>query len=286
MKPCTGSQRCRLRQQFQLFSERAAAIDHDFSQIDSTSEIVADICRELNGIPLALELAAARVQLLGLTNLRSELEHNITVLSSGNRDVPTRQQTLEATLEWSFDLLDGNEQLLFSRLSAFVGGWTIEAAREACADDKLSAAAVVGALLSLVEKSLVGVDLESDPPRYYLLQIARVFALAKAEAAGETARNAERHAMWAASLTHRYGRQFSFLAPFSIRVERTEIDNLRAAIEWSFRNANTAHFAARIIASSSHVWWDNGLHAEYLRYVRRALATIDETAYPGEVARL
>jgi predicted ATPase len=270
----------------ELFVERVTSLASDFVLTDPRTAEIAEICAKLDGIPLALELAAARVPSMGLTRLRSELNRTIAVLSNGNRDVPTRQRTLEATLAWSFDLLEPAEQVVFRRLSVFAGGWTVEAAQGICAGPDLSEDVVVESLSSLVEKSLVTVDLDADPARYDFLQLARTFARAKADAADEFEPSRERHAMWHVALCDHDGAETRGSKSRARRIAHAELDNLRAAIEWSFQRAQTAPFAARIIARSNEVWWNHGLYGEYQAFVRAAIAGIDEAAFPTEAARL
>jgi predicted ATPase/DNA-binding XRE family transcriptional regulator len=270
----------------QLFVERAAALDRHFALTDERAELVAMICRKLDGVPLALELAAARVATLGLSTLRDQISRAIAVLSNGNRDVPTRQRTLEATLSWSYDLLDEREQALFRRLGVFVGGWTLNSAQRVCNDASFTVEAVLETLSSLVDKSLIGVDFEPEEPRYDMLQVARSFALTEAKARNETERNAHCHATWLADAALHVA-QSRFLA--QVRVEpfsAADVDNMRDAAAWSLRTPQTALLAAAFIPASTHLWWQRGFSAEFEQLARSTLARIEADEHPLEAGKL
>ena len=152
-----------------LFSERAQAINPDFS-LNGDTPAVAEICRRLDGLPLAIELAAARAKVLSPTALLERLDQRLPVLTGGGRDVPDRQRTLRDTIAWSYELLDETEQRLFSRLAVFVGGFTLEAAEQVCGAD-------LDTLTSLVEKSLV----RQGEDRFRMLETIREFASERLE---------------------------------------------------------------------------------------------------------
>jgi tetratricopeptide (TPR) repeat protein len=162
----------------------------------------------------------------------------------------------------------------------------MELAQGICAGDDLSEDAVVDALSSLVEKSLVTIDLDANPVRYDFLQLARAFARAKVDAKDEFELLQERHAMWFVALCEHFSKESRASKPRTHRVERADIDNFRAAIEWRLQRAETVPLAARIITRSSELWWNHGLYGEYLGLLRAAIARIDEVAYPVEAARL
>ena len=154
---------------------------------------VIEICQRLDGIPLAIELAAARLPLLGVEGLRARLDERFNVLTAGSRVVLRRHQTLRATLEWSHGLLTPDEQTVFRRLGVFAGSFTLEAAQHVASDDRIDAWAALDHLGTLVDKSLVLA--EGDPvPRYRLLETTRAYALERLAEAGETERMLRRHA--------------------------------------------------------------------------------------------
>ena len=189
-----------------LFVARVQALAPRFALATDTVDDVVEVCRRLDGIPLALELAAARVPLLGVTGVRARLDDSLRLLSSGARDAPPRQQTLRAALAWSHQLLTPEEQCVFRRLGVFAGSFALEFAQQALADDSLDAWTVLDHLGSLVDKSLVIAE-GAAVPRYRLLETARAFALEQLDAAGEAEALRARHAAalraaWQLSLIH------------------------------------------------------------------------------------
>jgi predicted ATPase/transcriptional regulator with XRE-family HTH domain len=176
-----------------LFVERAKAIDHRFTLSDDTAPVVADICRRLDGLPLAIELAAARVKVLSLRQLHERLEERFRVLTGGSRNALPRQQTIRALIDWSYDLLDERERTLFRRLGIFVNGFTLEGAMAIGSGHELDELEVFDVLASLVDKSLVLADLTVDALRYRLLKSTRAYAREKLDLAGERESSAARH---------------------------------------------------------------------------------------------
>ena len=157
----------------ELFCERASSRDAGFALGADDCSVVARIVRRLDGVPLAIELAAARVRALGVTTMESRLDRRFDLLSGGDRAAPSRQQTMRALIAWSYDLLAPSEQILLRRLSVFAGGWSLEAAESVCGDEELT---VFPSLASLVEKSLVASDVRAKSARYALLESTRDFA--------------------------------------------------------------------------------------------------------------
>nr|WP_315207403.1 winged helix-turn-helix domain-containing protein [uncultured Albidiferax sp.] len=181
-----------------LFAERAQAADRRFALTPQNLDTVVDICRRLDGLPLAIELAAARVPLLGLVPLARSLHERLRLLNGGGRGAPARQKTLRAALEWSYGLLDTTEQTVFRRLGVFVGSFSLALAQQVVADDQLDAWAVVDVLGALVDRSLVIADggpLGNDTPRYRLLDTPRSYALEQLTAATEEQALRQRHAL-------------------------------------------------------------------------------------------
>jgi predicted ATPase/transcriptional regulator with XRE-family HTH domain len=184
-----------------LFVERAQAVASDFILDAGSAQAVAAICRRLDGLPLAIELAAARAGLLRPEALLRRLEHRLPLLTGGAPDVPERQQTLRQTLAWSRDLLGPGEQALFRRLAVFAGGCTLEAAEAVCADAELPAHEVLDRLGVLVDSSLVRrLDDGGSTPRFSLLETVREFAQEVLEARGETHATQDRHLAWCLAL--------------------------------------------------------------------------------------
>jgi predicted ATPase len=176
-----------------LFSERARASDHRFALTDENAPIVADICRRLDGIALAIELAAARARILSPAQLRDKLAERFRLLTGGARDVSPRQQTLRAMIDWSHDHLDDRERTLFRRLGIFVDGFTLEGASAVASDEDVDAFDAFDLVASLVEKSLVLAESGGDSSRYRLLESTRAYALEKLREAGERERLADRN---------------------------------------------------------------------------------------------
>jgi predicted ATPase len=204
----------------QLLSYRAAAATPGFAIDAENAADVARICFRLDGLPLALELAAARIGALGTATLAERLDDSFRLLRTSSRAGPTRQQTLTATLQWSYDLLDEQEKLLLRRLGIFVGGFDLAAAEAVCSGEDLEVIAVADTLARLVEKSLVNAEDVRREGRYHLLETVRLYAGELLQAAGETAALAERHARWALASAERHAR--------SPELDR-EAANLRAA---------------------------------------------------------
>ena len=197
-----------------LFVERATAVRSEFSLGERNASLVADICRRLDGIPLALELAAARVAVLGTAGVAARLDDRFRLLTGGSRGAPPRQQTLQAALEWSYDLLSQPERRLFNRLPVFAGGWSLEAAETVCAGDGVEASEVLDLLARQVNKSLVVADPAAEETvRYRLLETLRQYAQERLTESGEVGRTRSRHADFYLDLAERtepegYGPRF------------------------------------------------------------------------------
>ena len=177
-----------------LLAERAAAVVPEFAVNADDAMSVLELCRRLDGIPLALELAAVRLRALSLDQLNQGLASEQSILGSGNRGAEARQQTLEATIGWSYGLLEKVERLLWARLSVFAGGFDAEAAIEVCADEQVQADRIVELLGALVEKSIVKRDLSSgNAPRYWLLETIRQYGRQRLREINEESSTQERH---------------------------------------------------------------------------------------------
>ncbi len=231
-----------------LFVERARAADDTFSLSDANAPLIAEICRRLDGIALAIELAAARVRVLDVAQIAALLDSRFRLLSANDRSALPHQQTLRATIDWSYDLLGAAERTLFARLAIFTGGCTLPAILEACTDHELSPDAVFGALSALVDKSLV----VFEAPRYRLLESTREYAAEKLDAGGERQAVSSRHAAYyrvqvdAASLAEGQGSYRAWIAPL---IE--DLDNVRAALEWTLRDGHDPLTAWK----SARRWW-------------------------------
>jgi predicted ATPase/transcriptional regulator with XRE-family HTH domain len=256
-----------------LFVQRAQAVASGFVLNQRTAQAVGAICRQLEGLPLAIELAAARVPLLPVESLLRRLERRLPVLTGGAPDLPERQQTLRRTLAWSHELLDANQRLLFQRLAVFVGGWTVEAAESVCAGAGLSVDDVFANLGVLLDASLVRrLDSGREEPRFAMLQIAREFALEQLKAAGEADTLARRHFNWCLALAE----SVVPLEPTAEQFERLaqEQDNLRVALRWSIDAGELleGQMALRLGVALYPLWYTRGQYTEGRAWLAELLA--------------
>jgi len=251
-----------------LFLSRAKDVRPDLEPGPSDLSLVADICRRLDGLPLAIELAAARVKVLSLPALNERLAHGLKVLTSGRRDASERQRTLRGAIAWSYDLLAVGEETLFRRLGLFAGGFSLEAAEAVCDRGDLDLDVLDG-LASLVDKSLVRTDELRE--RFSMLETIREFALETLEESGEGEDLRRAHAEFFRALAeeaepHLVGRhQKDWLD----RLER-DLDNIRAALRWSFLTRRD--LAVRTAAGVRRLWAVRGYLSEGHSWLTRALA--------------
>ena len=263
----------------QLFVERAEALQFGFSLTAENALPLGELCRQLDGLPLAIELAAARIKLLPPAALLARLGRRLSLLSGGARSLPARQQTLRATIAWSWDLLTATEQAVFRRLAVFAGGWTLEAAEVVCnPEGELD---VMEALASLIDKSLVRRDEASGHvPRLRLLEIIRAFAWEQLETAGEVGSVRRRHAAYYLALAedadrHHHGAQRH---RWHDRLEG-EHDNLRAALAWS---AEVGETETELRLATALLWF--WLRRGHWREGRVALEAAADRAMPSSTA--
>ncbi|HEY2954655.1 MAG TPA: protein kinase [Candidatus Eisenbacteria bacterium] len=253
-----------------LFADRAALVQPGFTLDDARAAVVAEICRRLDGIPLAIELAAARVRVLAVEEIHARLDDRFRLLTGGSRTALPRHQTLRATLQWSYDHLEVSEQRLFRALAAFSGGWTLEAAAEVCGAGPDEFFEVLDLLARLVDKSMAIVAREGPgESRYRLLETMRQYALEKLDEAGEGASLRDRHlgyflALAEAAEPRLWGAdQAAWLARLEV-----EHENLIGALGWCERAEGGAAKAVRLAGSLWRFWT---IHGHY-RLGRRALA--------------
>ncbi len=247
----------------ELFVQRAQAVRPSFRITHDTAPAVAEICHRLDGLPLAIELAAARIKLLPPRAMLARLEDRLEFLTGGARDTPARQQTLRNAIAWSYALLDESEQELFRRLSVLVGGCT-DAAVEAVAGDQPARVLVLDQLGSLVDKSLLsqveGIDGE---PRFVMLEMLREFGLEELEASGEQETIRHRHASFFLALAEQAEASLGGAeqVQWMERMEQ-EHDNLRAALEWSTTAQGTEQISWRLAGALGHFWEVRGHFSE------------------------
>ncbi|MGZ3551993.1 MAG: adenylate/guanylate cyclase domain-containing protein [Vulcanimicrobiaceae bacterium] len=232
-----------------LFVDRSSAASSRFRLTDENAAIVAHVCRRLDGIPLALELAAAKTAVLSLKQLSEKLDERFRLLSQTTSNRLPRQQTLRALIDWSFDLLSERERALFRRLSVFAGGWTLQAAAAVCTDEEIDEWEVFELLSALVAKSLVAVEPCGDDQRYRMLDSIREYSLERLAEANEAGNIYGKHAKYYTDLV-------CDLAPLVEALEDVqwqnalapEIDNIRAALDWTIFRGNDSDAGLSLLA--------------------------------------
>jgi predicted ATPase/DNA-binding winged helix-turn-helix (wHTH) protein len=255
----------------QLFSERAAAAIDGFVLSDADVPNVLAICRGLDGMPLALELAAVQVDALGIQSLARGLTHRFDLLTRGRRTALAHQQTLRATMDWSYDFLPEVEKVFLRRLAVFRGGFTMEAASSVVGDEHIRSSEVIEIVANLSQKSLVATDIGGDITYHYMLDTTRAYAIEKLNETGETAEMSRRHA----------GYYYNLLAEISNDAATDtfadcahECDNIRAALTWAFSSGGDMSAGVRLAAASTPVWLELSLLAECLSWTRKALEVL------------
>jgi predicted ATPase len=253
----------------ELFCARAKAADPRFELTDGNHEAVIEICRHLDGIPLAIELAAGRIVLLGLEGLRKGLDDRLRLLTTHSPQALRQHRTLLAALEWSHGLLSPPEQAVFRRLGVFAGRFTLQAAQQVTADETIDGWAALDHLGSLVDKSLVIVDGDSDAmPRYRLLETTRLFALEQMAAAGETTSVKCRHALATLAILENVDRQALTLTGDALEDHlRPELDNVRAALAWAAGAEGDPIIGFAVVARSTWLWEALDLGAEGIAHM-------------------
>ena len=264
-----------------LLSERAGAVVPGFTIDAGNAAAVSRLCHQLDGIPLALELAAVRLGSLTLDQLSQGLEGELSILGVGDRSAEFRQQTLEATIGWSYGLLDEPERLLWARLSVFAGGFDAEAATEVCSDPRLPAARIVDLLGELVEKSILQRQTSSDNrPRYWLLDTLRHYGKLRLRELGEEASTQQRHFHWIRSLAASVGAWDSLQSEMFNRMH-SERDNLWAALDFCLRQPAEVVAGAELAQDMLAYWSSRGPISD----VRRVLASLIEVTPAESLAR-
>jgi predicted ATPase len=261
----------------QLFIERARAAEPHFSPDRQVAIAVAAICRRLDGMPLAIELAAARAAALGVEQLAARLDDRFNLLTGGRRTALPRQQTLRATLDWSYELLTEPERAVLGRLSLFAGGLTLEAATQTAGSVGISESGVIDCVGNLVDKSLVTADIGIEV-RYWLLETTRAYALEKLIESGEHGDVARRHAEYYWTLFQRAAAETKTRpAAEWLAVYGLDIDNVRAALDWAFSPGGDVTIGVALTVASERLWFGLSLMDECRRRVECALASL----HPG-----
>jgi predicted ATPase len=271
----------------QLFVQRAEVARHDFALTVENSEPVAELCQRLDGLPLAIELAAARMRLLSPASLLDRLKQRLPVLDDGPRDLPDRQRTLRSTMAWSYDLLDASSQSFFRRLSVFVGGFTLDAATAVTEDESTpgSQLAVLDGLAVLVDQSLLLRDDRIDgEPRFKMLETVREFALEQLEASGEAGAARRSHAAHFLELAEEAEPELTGPRP-GVWFDRLEVEraNLRAALQWSCDHGE-AEVGLRLAGALGR-FWDHHSHLRAGRHWLEETLAIGGEASEGVRAK-
>jgi predicted ATPase/DNA-binding winged helix-turn-helix (wHTH) protein len=244
-----------------LFVERAHAVDSRFRLADDNVAVVVDVCRRLDGIPLAIELAAARIPLLGVHGLHARLNQMFDVLTGGARMRLRRHQTLRAALDWSYELLSADEQAVFRRLGVFTGGFALELAQQVVSDERIDQWLVLELLGRLIDKSLVIAQGEPEP-RYRLLETTRAFALEQLARAGESEAILRRHAQVICEFMAATASKYGAPSPAARKWAVPELSNLRAAVDWTLASADNRVLAYGLLSKGWFVWVQTGLEEE------------------------
>ncbi|MFN8664173.1 MAG: hypothetical protein U0075_19950 [Thermomicrobiales bacterium] len=254
-----------------LFAERAEAVDARFALDAGNVREVAAICRALDGLPLAIELAAARTRVLSLGVLQHQMSDRLDLLRGGARDLPMRQRTIAGTIAWSYTLLTPTQQASFRRLGVFAGGWSLPAA-VAVAADPGGAAHVLDDLTALVDQSLVRRDYESANLRFTMLETIREFALRELTSQGEDVATRTRHAAWYLETVERLNLHHAPQGDSARTHElMTEQDNLRQALAW-YAETRDAPALTRLSAALAKFWFDLGQFTEARHWLQLAIA--------------
>jgi len=261
-----------------LFVERARSVQPAFEVTERNARAVIQICRRLDGIPLALELAAARVRALPVEQIAARLDDRFRLLSSSGRTAVARHQTLRATMDWSYDLLDETERAVLRRLAVFAGGASLEAAESVGGGDSIDPLEVFDILSRLVDRSLVMADATSPEARFRLLETVREYAWTRLVEAGEAEEASRRHRDWYLALVDEASQAF-FAGPepreWLLRLD-AEHDDLRAALTWSLATAGEGQASLRMAAGLWRFWEIRGHLTEGRAWLERGVAAVGD----------
>jgi predicted ATPase len=257
-----------------LFVQQARSVRADFELTEDNAVAVATICVRLEGLPLAIELAAARIKVLPPRTLLARLNHKLETLTGGAHDLPVRQQTLHNTIAWSYNLLNAAEKALFGRLSVFRGGCSLEAIELVCSDDRKVAA--LARLTSLLDKSLIQQRVASAGElRFVMLETIREYAQQRLEESGETDALSERHAAYFVDLAERAAPQLRGAQQWDwFHLLDAEHDNMRAVLVWSLAGGDRT-LGVRLAGALSLFWFARGYHAEGWQWTHQLLDQLE-----------
>ena len=254
----------------ELFSQRARAVKPDFTLTEGNASSVSEICARLDGLPLAIELAAARSKLLSPENMCVHLVSRLKTLTGGARDLPLRQQTLRAAIDWSYELLDEDEQRLIKRLSVFQGGRTLDAVETICGSDL--SLPILDGLESLLNKNLLYSEGgKSGETRFFMLETIHEYAREKLTHCGEADDLRRRHALYFVALAERAEVEFNGIRQAYWYAHLTdELDNVRTVLNWALDNENF-ELGGRLVAALREFWYTKGILSESAIWIERAL---------------
>lgn len=259
-----------------LFIDRAQQVHPNFTITTDTASAVAQICYDLDGIPLAIELAAARVRMMAPEQICRALGDRFRLLTGGARTVMPRQQTLQASLDWSYELLSAEERTLLRRLAVFVGGWTLEAAEHVCTGANIDLYDMLDLLTALVDKSLVTTEDYGPETRYRLLETVRQYSTARLADAGELGQLRQQHLTYYVAFVERAEHQVVSAGPDNsiLHTLAIELPNLRAAVDWATSTDPTA--GLRVVHALTLFWMFTGRYREGEAAYSRALDAAGE----------
>jgi len=252
-----------------LFIERALSVDSTFRVNSDNAPALAQICYQLDGIPLALELAAARTKVLSIEKICERLNDRFNLLTGGKRTALPKQQTLRALIDWSYDLLSEEEKILWGRVSVFAGGWTLEAAEEICSDEKMKKEEVLELLHQLTEKSIIVFEKEKE--RYRILETLKQYGEAKLREANEVKEILSKHLHYFMELSETVEPKLEG-SEIQIWLEKLEADhgNFQSSIEWSIRSVDNEE-GARLAGSLGYFWKVRGHYSTGRRLLESIL---------------
>ncbi len=269
-----------------LFADRVRAADSRFEVTQENVEPVVEICRRLDGLPLALELAAARASVLSTREICERLDRAFDVLNGDGRASVPRHQTMRAVIDWSYALLSTQAQLLFERLAVFAGGFTLDMAQTVCADESVPPQALLELLSSLIAQSLVVVEFPDGTARYHLLEATRQYALEKLERRGEREALGRRHALALLDVASRLDGDWYAASERSwFREAEAELDNFRAALGWSLGEGYDLRSGCLLAGALARVWYSVS-PVEGRRWVRLATNAVTANTQADELAQL
>ena len=267
----------------ELFVERATASTSEFEFNDATAPIIADICRKLDGIPLAIEFAAAQVSVLGLRALASRLDDRLRLLGSSRRAVAARHRTMRATLDWSYGLLSDAEQRTLNRLAIFAGGFTLSAAGLVAGDPGCGQDGIIAEMLDLVTKSLIVADLRGDEPRYRLLDTTRAYARERLGMSGELELIVRRHAAYFRDLIAQAEAEWDSRSTAEwVSTYGSQIDDVRAALNWAFSAGGDVALGISLTAAAVPLWFEMWLLEECRTRAEQALRSLEPLVGKGD----